>query len=139
MLRARYSDLTSLRDVTHEQLEAAHALFRDPPADILYRRARHVVTEIARVPAAVAAIRGRDWEGLGALLDASHASLRDDFEISTPAVEDAVGRCKQAGATGARIMGGGFGGNVIALLPPGAGPPEEAVEVAPGPGAAVRA
>ncbi len=61
-------------------------------------------------------------EELGRLLDASHASLRDCFEVSTPAVEDAVGRCKRAGALGARIMGGGFGGSVLALLPPEAEP-----------------
>jgi len=71
------------------------------------------------------------------LLDASHASLRDDYDISTPAVEETVARCKQAGALGARIMGGGFGGSVLALMPPGSVPPDGAVVVRPGPGAAV--
>jgi galactokinase len=74
---------------------------------------------------------------LGRLLDASHASLRDDYDVSTPSVEEAVARCKRAGALGARIMGGGFGGNVLALLPPGARPPAGALQVSPGPGAAV--
>jgi galactokinase len=76
-------------------------------------------------------------EELGRLLDASHASLRDCYGVSTPAVEAAVERCKRAGALGARIMGGGFGGHVLALFPPGASPPEHAVEVRPGPGARV--
>jgi galactokinase len=86
----------------------------------------------------VAALARGDLDEVGRLLDASHASLRDDFEISTPAVEDAVARCKEAGAVGARIMGGGFGGNVLALLPPGADPPAGAIRVSPGPGAGLR-
>ena len=62
-----------------------------------------------------------------------------DYEVSTPAVEEAVRRCKRAGALGARIMGGGFGGHVIALLPPDAvgSSLEGAVEVRPGDGARV--
>ena len=103
----------------------------------LRERARHVITENARVDAAVAALGRSDMEELGRLLDASHASLRDDYAISTPAVEDAVARCKRAGALGARIMGGGFGGSVLALMPPGSPPPAGAVVVRPGPGAAV--
>jgi galactokinase len=94
-----------------------------------------VVTENQRVQDAVAALRGGDLSALGKLLDASHASQRDDYEVSTPAVEDAVRRLKQAGALGARLMGGGFGGHVLGLLPPDAEPPQGAVEVAPGPGA----
>jgi galactokinase len=103
----------------------------------LAARVRHVVTENARVGEAVAALERDDMVALGRLLDASHASLRDDYEISTPAVEDAVARCKQAGALGARIMGGGFGGSVLALMPPDARLLEGAVSVRPGPGAAV--
>ena len=72
---------------------------------------------------------------LGRLLDASHASLRDDFQISTPAVEGAYARLHDAGALGARIVGGGFGGNVLGLLPPDAAAPAGALEVRPGPGA----
>ena len=72
--------------------------------------------------------RGRRWSAgdpgaLGELLDASHASLRDDYEVSVPEVERAVEACTEAGALGARIMGGGFGGSVLALFPPGAAPP----------------
>jgi galactokinase len=103
----------------------------------LVARVRHVVTENARVGEAVGALERGDMVAIGRLLDASHASLRDDYEISTPAVEDAVARCKQAGALGARIMGGGFGGSVLALMPPDARLLEGAVAVRPGPGAAV--
>jgi galactokinase len=80
----------------------------------------------------VQALRDGDLEGLGALLDASHASLRDDYEVSVEAVERTVDRLKAAGAAGARIMGGGFGGSVLALFPSGNQPPEDAVLVVPG-------
>ena len=99
----------------------------------LGRRVRHGVTENGRVDAAVAALERGDLVALGELLDASHASLRDDYEVSVPEVEAAVERCKAAGAAGARIMGGGFGGAVLALFPPGATLPESALDVAPGP------
>lgn len=103
--------------------------------DPLDRRVRHVITENQRVKNAVAALEGGDLAALGPLLDASHASQRDDYEVSTPAVEKAVQCLKQAGALGARLMGGGFGGYVLGLLPADAELPEGAVEVAPGPGA----
>jgi galactokinase len=101
----------------------------------LDRRVRHVLTENERVDAAVAALESGDLEELGRLLDASHTSLRDDYEVSTPEVERAVAACKEAGALGARIMGGGFGGAVLALFPPGREPPSGAVPVSPGPAA----
>jgi galactokinase len=100
-------------------------------------RVRHVVSENLRVSEAVTALERGDLAELGRLLDASHASLRDCYEVSTDAVEDAVARCKRAGALGARIMGGGFGGSVLALLPADAEPPSGSVEVRPGPGARV--
>ncbi len=103
----------------------------------LDRRVRHVLSENERVDAAVAALAAGDLAEVGRLLDASHRSLRDDYEVSVPPVERAVETCKEAGALGARIMGGGFGGSVLALFPPGAEPPPGAVEVEPGPGAAV--
>jgi galactokinase len=103
----------------------------------LGRRVRHVLSENKRVDAAVAALTAGDLPELGRLLDASHRSLRDDYEVSVPAVEDAVKTCKEAGALGARIMGGGFGGSVLALFPPGAAPPAGAERVEPGPGAAI--
>jgi galactokinase len=114
------------------------ASLRDAPADApdrlptpLDRRVRHVLSENARVEAAVVALRDGDLESLGALLDASHASLRDDYEVSVEAVERTVARLKEAGAVGARIVGGGFGGSVLALFGPGAAPPAEATVVEP--------
>jgi galactokinase len=104
-------------------------------ADPLRRRARHVLSENERVRAAVDALQVDDLPALGELLDASHASLRDDFEISTPAVEATVARLHDAGAAGARIMGGGFGGCVLALFSPDGEPPAGALEVQPGRGA----
>jgi galactokinase len=103
----------------------------------LDRRVRHVVEENARVDAAVAALHAGDLAALGALLDASHASLRDLYEVSVPEVDATVERLAAAGAAGARIMGGGFGGAVLALFPPDATPPDDAVEVRPGPAARV--
>jgi galactokinase len=125
----RLLGVSSLRD-------ASLAMAESLPVPLSWR-ARHVITENERVDAAVAALERADMVELGRLLDASHASLRDCYEVSTPAVEEAVRRCKLAGALGARIMGGGFGGNVIALLPPDAGRLEGAVEVRPGDGARV--
>jgi galactokinase len=103
----------------------------------LWKRARHVITENERVNAAVAALERGDMEELGGLIDASHASLRDYFEVSTPAVEAAVARLKGAGALGARIVGGGFGGHVLGLLPPDSRSVDGALEVRPGDGARV--
>jgi galactokinase len=117
---------------------------RDAEADIdalerlpepLRRRALHVISENQRVRDAVAALRADDLPALGALLDASHRSLRDDYEVSTPAVEATVKRLRDAGASGARLVGGGFGGSVLALFAPDSAPPPGAREVHPGPGA----
>ena len=119
--------IASLRDADPDAADALPA-----PLD---RRVRHVVSENARVEAAVEALRAGDLPALGALLDASHASLRDDFEVSVPEVEAIVRRMREAGAAGARIMGGGFGGSVLVLLPPGVQPPQDALEVAPAPAA----
>ena len=98
-------------------------------------RAEHVVGDNARVQETVDALREHDLPRVGALLNASHASLRDRFEISTPAVEATVARLREAGAIGARLVGGGFGGHVLGLLPPDVGAPPGAVRVSPGPGA----
>jgi galactokinase len=119
--------IASLRDAT---LEMADRL----PAP-LSSRARHVVSENQRVEATVEALERGDLEELGRLLDASHASLRDDYEVSTPAVEEAVRQLHEAGAVGARIVGGGFGGSVLGLLRPGVDVPDGALRVVPGPGA----
>ena len=101
----------------------------------LARRVRHVLSENARVEAMVDALGRHDPAEAGRLLDASHRSLRDDYEVSVPAVERTVERARAAGAIGARIVGGGFGGHVLALFPEGAEPPPEAMPVHPGPSA----
>ncbi|MFL5863010.1 MAG: galactokinase [Solirubrobacteraceae bacterium] len=126
---AQQLGVSSLREVTLEQAEEL--------SEPLRSRARHVVTENERVQDTVAALSEGDLERVGELLNASHASLRDCFEISTPTVEEAVQTLRDAGAIGARIMGGGFGGYVLGLLPPGTEPPPDAIEVAPGPGARI--
>jgi galactokinase len=85
--------------------------------DRVRRRARHVVTEIQRVTDTVTALAERDWDGLGRLFDASHRSMRDDFEISCPELDCAVAIAVQAGAVAARMTGGGFGGSSVAVVP----------------------
>jgi galactokinase len=81
------------------------------------RRSRHVDSEIRRVRAFVEALRRRDFDELGRLLKQSHASLRDDFEVSTANVDALVERAsRSAGCYGARIMGAGFGGSILALV-----------------------
>jgi galactokinase len=117
----------SLRDALIQDL---HML-----PDVLARRARHVIGENGRVLAAISALESGELALLGRLLDRSHASLRDDYEVSTPAVEAAVAKLKDAGALGARLLGGGFGGNVLGLMPPGTVAPAGATEVSAGPGA----
>ncbi len=86
--------------------------------ETLKARTRHVLTETARVRGAVTAIGRRAWAQLGTILTASHASLRDDFEVSCPELDVAVEAAIEAGALGARMTGGGFGGSAIALVPP---------------------
>src|SRR4029077_7982447 len=76
---------------------------------------RHVVTENERVREAVVALSARDDARLGELLSASHRSLRDDYEVSTPELDRLVELSDAAGALGARLVGGGFGGSIIAL------------------------
>jgi galactokinase len=80
------------------------------------KRARHVVTENGRVLAAVAALRRRDFAEFGRLMYASHASLRDDYEVSTPELNAFVEIAAHSGAVGARLTGAGFGGCAIALI-----------------------
>jgi galactokinase len=108
---ARALGVACLRDVTDVDVLDALA---DP---VLRRRARHVVTEDQRVLAAVDLLRAGELPEVGVLLSASHASLRDDFEVSWPQANATVEVAVPAGALGARMMGGGFGGSVIALAP----------------------
>jgi galactokinase len=103
----------------------------------LSRRVRHVTSENERVELMVTALREGDLEEMGRLLDASHASLRDDYEVSVAEVESTLERAKGAGAIGARIHGGGFGGHVLALFPPGGALPDGAVPVSPSAGARI--
>jgi galactokinase len=107
--------------------------------EALRRRARHVVEENDRVLAATDALRAGDTAALGPLLSASHASLRDLFEVSTPAVDATVERMLGAGAAGARLIGGGFGGSVLALFDAATPLPDGTFAVDPGPGAHVDA
>jgi galactokinase len=85
--------------------------------DRVRRRATHIVSEIARVTETVAAFEERDWDAIGRLFDASHRSMRDDFEISCPELDTAVAVAGQAGAVAARMTGGGFGGSSVAVVP----------------------
>ena len=85
--------------------------------DRVRRRARHVVTEIQRVTDTVAALGAGRWDEVGTLFDASHRSMRDDFEISCPELDCAVAIAVQAGAVAARMTGGGFGGSSVAVVP----------------------
>ncbi len=106
-----------LRDLEIEDLGRLSSL--PEPLD---RRARHVVTENARVHAAVAALRDRDLPRLGQLLYASHASLRDDFAVSTPEIDRLVELAREEpDLFGARITGGGFGGSIVAVARQGTG------------------
>ena len=101
----------SLRDVSPEDLPAI-----DDQA--LRSRARHVVSETLRVPAFARALAQEQWEHAGRIMLESHASLRDDFAVSCGELDQLVALAVEAGAYGARMTGGGFGGSVIALVPP---------------------
>jgi galactokinase len=128
----RACELLGVSSLREAGVEMAHEL-----PEPLGRRARHVIRSNGRVDEAIAALEHRDFSALGELLDESHDSLRDDYEVSTPEVENAVRTLKAAGALGARIIGGGFGGHVLGLLPPGAAAPKGSLDVRPGPGARV--
>ena len=101
----------ALRDV--DDLGSAMSRLDD---DVLQRRVRHVVTENARVLDVVALLESGDVRAIGPLLTASHESLRDDYEVSCPELDVAVEAALSAGAHGARMTGGGFGGSAIALV-----------------------
>ncbi|WP_433479744.1 galactokinase [Spirillospora sp. CA-142024] len=103
-------DVPALRDV--KDLAAALGALPDP---VLRRRVQHVVTENHRVEAAVGLLRAGALPELGAMLNASHLSLRDQFEISWPEADATVDAALRAGARGGRMVGGGFGGSVIVL------------------------
>jgi galactokinase len=113
---AQLLGVATLRDVTPDQLEANRSKL-DP---LLYRRARHVVSEIERTTRAAAALQTGHWTLVGELMYASHDSLRDDFEVSCPELDVLVEAALEIGADGgvigARMTGGGFGGCIVALV-----------------------
>lgn len=111
-LGARMLGVRALRDVGIPDLGRAEAVLDDET----FRRVRHIVTENQRVLDSVNALESGDLRTLGALLTASHASMRDDFEISTVELDVAVDTALASGALGARMTGGGFGGAAIALV-----------------------
>jgi galactokinase len=138
-----YNERRAECEAACERLGVARLSRADPAQaaklpDPLDRRARHVLEENARVDEAVGALAAGELATVGALLDASHASLRDLYDASTAAVEETVARLRDAGAVGARMVGGGFGGHVLALFPPGVTPPADAMAVRPSAGARVR-
>jgi galactokinase len=117
---ARRLGLTSLRVAYDQVADGARSLtdiLDRLGDDLLARRTRHVVTEIGRTAETVRLLQAGALDRIGPLLDASHASMRDDYEISCPELDVAVESARAAGALGARLTGGGFGGSAIALLP----------------------
>ncbi len=102
----------SLRELGSHDLERAAEVLDDET----FRRVRHVVTENQRVLDTVRTLREQGPGAIGPLLDASHVSMRDDFEISVPELDLAVATAQAHGAIGARMTGGGFGGSAIALM-----------------------
>lgn len=111
-LGARTMGVPALRDLSVDDLPRAEELLDD----VTFRRVRHVVTEDQRVLDTVRTLREEGPRAIGDLLVASHISMRDDFEISVPELDTAVEAVLAAGAIGARMTGGGFGGAAIALV-----------------------
>ena len=110
---AKFFNVPALRDVTLSQLEAV----KDMLEDVVYRRARHVVSENERTLAAANAMRQGDAVLLGQLMNESHTSMRDDFEITNDALNMIVDCAREHEACiGARMTGGGFGGCAVALV-----------------------
>jgi galactokinase len=104
--------VNSMRDLTMEQLLAG----KDKLSEVEFIRARHAVTEISRGLATVEALKSGEFKEVGALINQSHNSLRDDYAVSCPELDVAVEAARNAGALGSRMVGGGFGGSAIALL-----------------------
>ena len=108
--------IIALRDVSSAQLEAHKSLL----SEIVYRRCRHVISENERVMQTVEALNRGDMQEVGRLMDASHSSLRDDYEVSSAALDVMVEAMRSVpGCFGARLTGAGFGGCAIALVEPG--------------------
>ena len=105
-------NIKSLRDLSMNDIDSS----RDSITQTEYLRARHVISEMDRVLQAVVALEANDFAGLGCLLSESHRSLRDDYSVSCPELNVSVDAAMRAGALGARMVGGGFGGSAIALI-----------------------
>ena len=113
LLRTVLPNVTALRDVTSQQLE----LHRKELPEVIYRRCRHVVTENERVVDAASALKQRDVAKFGQLMNQSHQSLRDDYEVSCAELDLMVGLARKVeGVFGARMTGGGFGGCTVNLV-----------------------
>ena len=104
--------LRSMRELDFKVLKEAKSSL----TSVEFQRARHAVTEIARVLKAVGALEARNFKELGELLTQSHVSLRDDYTVSCPELDLVVDTALSHGALGARMVGGGFGGSAIALI-----------------------
>lgn len=125
---AKVLGIPALRDIGTTDLDAALGRLE---SEVARRRTRHVVTENQRVLDTVALLDAGQVPAIGPLLTASHSSLRDDFEVTVPPLDTAVAAALAAGAHGARMTGGGFGGCVLALVDvTGIEPVTEAVRVA---------
>jgi galactokinase len=113
---ARTLKVAALRDATPEALDAAQKQLEP----VVFRRARHVVTENERTLRMARAVQASDWPAVGQLMYASHASLRDDYEVSCPELDTVVEIAQAMGAAGdligCRMTGGGFGGCAVSLV-----------------------
>ncbi|MCB0044924.1 MAG: galactokinase [Caldilineaceae bacterium] len=116
-LRQALPHIRALRDVSSEELEANKELL----PDLIYRRCRHIVTENERVLATVTALQQGKLDEVGRLMNASHASLCDDYAVSSDALDVMVAAMQSTpGCYGARLTGAGFGGCAVGLVAPGA-------------------
>lgn len=113
ILQKTWPEIRALRDVTIEKLESR----RHELSEVVFRRCRHVITENDRVHAMAGALRGNDERAIRDLLQESHQSLRDDYEVSCPELDAMVEAAQEApGLVGARMTGGGFGGCTVNLV-----------------------
>ena len=118
--RKENPQIRALRDVTMNQVESAKGKL----SDVVFRRARHVVGEIARTTQFASLLAKRDYDEAGELMAQSHVSLRDDYEVSTPELDFLQEQAMTVkGVYGSRMTGGGFGGCIVALAQPRAAEP----------------
>ena len=113
LLRPYLGPIEALRDLSPADLER----HRRALPELVYRRCRHIVTENTRVLEAERALKAGDFVACGKAMNASHASMRDDFEITCPEIDLLVGLAQgQPGVYGSRMTGGGFGGCTVSLI-----------------------